>query len=617
LRWAIKFDDKHLLERVLDISPGSVTVMHLLLTISHHRLDHFHKFWSLLLSKSARMEPKKQTHPSDAKSAARLIMWNCVRFRAYQILEPLLAAGFFYEEDGPLHDGSGVEHAARWGNASIMKLLLAHGAPVKGYHSESRAQPLSICAGTIDKYVDCDPWVGDGPDVTRRERLEVAEVLLKNGADVNHMVQGVERSTALHQAVAEKDVHMARLLLAHGAKVDARNINGKTPLLFNSQKCGSVAMAQLLLGHGAYIHAMDAVGNNALQIVHLSIDVELALTKPLLENGIQVVAGHDGNTVLRSSAKWLCPDLIDIYLNHSLDVNIPNERGRTPLQRILKKAGRRSDTTDPLLARTVMHLIKHGAQCDFISDTGLNALEMAFQVPLDLETMGLLVKKGMRPEQLRLRALLELDLGPVQPSNHDKLLDKMRFFLELGYVIDSAEAGGYILHEAATLKGQTALLEPLWEHGRAFKDDEDDEGRTPLMVAAAFDNEEAVTWLVNHGAGVHIGGSDGKTALHHVVVASSYRCISSLVSYRVDIESRDQRGMTPLHWAAELGTVQVAQQLIEEGADIEARDRVGRTPLHCAATYGCVDCVKVLLSGGAEPNSQDSDRRTPCTTALK
>jgi ankyrin repeat protein len=608
LRWAIKFDSRHLFERVLEIMPGSVIMEHLLLTISHHRLDYFHTIWSLLLSRRSCVSPKNQTYPSEAMSARWLIMWYCTFFRASQILEPLLASGFFYKEDGPLHDGSCVENAAKWGNAIIMNLLIAHGAPVKGRHGESRVQPLSICAGRIEDHAGCGPWAGNYPKVTRRGRLRVAGALLRNGADVNHMAEG---STALHLAVAEKDVHMASLLLAYGAEVDARNFDGKTPLLINSQNSGSVAMAQLMLDHGADIHATDPWGRNALQIDHTSTDVILALTKLLLENGAPVAAGNTGNTVLHGSTGWLSPELVDIYLSHGVDIDIPNGRGWTPLQCLLDDdANARLIITDQLLTRTVRHLINHGARCDFVSDTGLNALEMAFELPLDVETMRLLVEKRMRPEQLKMRALPHLDLGQDQPSTHGDLLDKMRLFLEHGYVVDSAEAGGYILHEAAAL-GQIALLELLWEHGHAFKDSQDDQWRTPLMVAALYDKEEVVTWLVEHGADVHVVASDGMTALHYAVEAWSGGCVSRLIGYKADIESRNRRGMTPLHYGADDGADEVVQQLVGMGADVEARDHDGRTPLHHAAAYGRVDCVKVLLSGGADANSRDSYGGTP------
>lgn len=78
------------------------------------------------------------------------------------------------------------------------------------------------------------------------------EVLLELGANI-HSGENL-RGTPLHQAAEIGNVRTARLLLDHGARVDALNSHGQTPLLFALQRCnnarikGVAAMAELLLG---------------------------------------------------------------------------------------------------------------------------------------------------------------------------------------------------------------------------------------------------------------------------------------------------------------------------------------------------------------------------------
>ncbi|PKP86511.1 MAG: hypothetical protein CVT77_19450 [Alphaproteobacteria bacterium HGW-Alphaproteobacteria-16] len=77
-------------------------------------------------------------------------------------------------------------------------------------------------------------------------------VLLDLGADVNSG-EG-SRGTPLHKAGDRGNVENARLLLAHGAHVDARNDRGQTPLVYALERCSNIqivdraAMAELLLG---------------------------------------------------------------------------------------------------------------------------------------------------------------------------------------------------------------------------------------------------------------------------------------------------------------------------------------------------------------------------------
>lgn len=87
------------------------------------------------------------------------------------------------------------------------------------------------------------------------------DILLELGADVH---AGDKRdNTALHKAAAVGNRQTARSLLEHGARVDAVNDDGLTPLAFALQQCGNAdiektaAMAQLLL----QAHAGDGPGD--------------------------------------------------------------------------------------------------------------------------------------------------------------------------------------------------------------------------------------------------------------------------------------------------------------------------------------------------------------------
>ncbi|WP_028601004.1 ankyrin repeat domain-containing protein [Ottowia thiooxydans] len=77
------------------------------------------------------------------------------------------------------------------------------------------------------------------------------EVLLELGADV-HSGENV-RGTPLHMAAGIGNIHTARLLLNHGARVAALDGQGLTPLVYALQRCsnagieGMAAMAELLL----------------------------------------------------------------------------------------------------------------------------------------------------------------------------------------------------------------------------------------------------------------------------------------------------------------------------------------------------------------------------------
>jgi ankyrin repeat protein len=79
---------------------------------------------------------------------------------------------------------------------------------------------------------------------------EIVEFLLKNGADVRLCARNTQKVTALHAAVARRDLKIAKLLLEAGADPNARQERGFAPL-HDAAANGSVPLVELLLKHGA------------------------------------------------------------------------------------------------------------------------------------------------------------------------------------------------------------------------------------------------------------------------------------------------------------------------------------------------------------------------------
>src|ERR1700738_3126870 len=82
----------------------------------------------------------------------------------------------------------------------------------------------------------------------------IVEFLLKNGADVKTSARNAQKVTALHGAVARRDVEIVKMLLKAGANANAKQERGFVPL-HDAAASGNLALVQLLAQHRARMDA--------------------------------------------------------------------------------------------------------------------------------------------------------------------------------------------------------------------------------------------------------------------------------------------------------------------------------------------------------------------------
>ena len=105
----------------------------------------------------------------------------------------------------------------------------------------------------------------------------------------------------------------------------------------------------------------------------------------------------------------------------------------------------------------------------------------------------------------------------------------------------------------------------------------DNQGATPLSVAAYYGNDEVVKVLIKAGADVNAKDGDGMTALHS---SAGYRS----PSYNPDHSGHDA----------------VVKILIKAGAHVNVKANDGGTPLHRAVMAVRYETIKTLIEAGAE-----------------
>lgn len=205
---------------------------------------------------------------------------------AVELVDLMLRSGA--EINAATNDGRTVLVAAiGGGNRAVVEKLIAAGADVnaKGMHTT----PLIAAAGRIellrlllDNKADPNLAADSGQTVldqaTRAGNLEAAKLLLDAGARVGVSEDG--KDSPLHGAAANGNAEMIELLLMKGADASARGQGGRTPLhaLVNGARSNvgaRVSAAKLLLAFGAKTDAIDSRGQTPLQIAQQLGSAEL------------------------------------------------------------------------------------------------------------------------------------------------------------------------------------------------------------------------------------------------------------------------------------------------------------------------------------------------------
>ena len=130
----------------------------------------------------------------------------------------------------------------------------------------------------------------------------------------------------------------------------------------------------------------------------------------------------------------------------------------------------------------------------------------------------------------------------------------------------------------------------------------DEQGRTPLMHAAAIGSLEAVRLLIEKGAKVNAADSFGVTPL--MFGARDLAKVRLLLEKGADPNAKSQQGQPALLIAAaKPGSIDTVRLLVEKGADPKAVGAAGRTGLTVAAMASDLAMAQFFVDRGVDVNA--------------
>jgi ankyrin repeat protein len=326
----------------------------------------------------------------------------------------------------------------------------------------------------------------------------MVEALLKAGADANSFQ--AEGQTALMTAARAGSVDAVKLLLDHGAEVNAKESwRGQTALMWATAE-NHPAVVQLLVDHGADVNIVSGVfdfremkvkpgdvpmhfprgGFTALLFAARGGFTESA--KILLDHGADIKAADpDGTSALVLAIINGHFDTAAFLLDHKADPNVADSSGRAALYAAVdmrdmylsnRPAPKDNGKVDPM--DLIKMLVEHGAD--------VNAKLTKMMVPRAvLDFPDVMMGEGATPLVAAGMAHQNPIRGGEQP------IEAIKLCLEKGVDINAAtdKTLNTALHAAAG-RGTDDIVQFLADHG-AKVDAKDSKGRTPMDVALGKD----------------------------------------------------------------------------------------------------------------------------------
>ena len=150
----------------------------------------------------------------------------------------------------------------------------------------------------------------------------------------------------------------------------------------------------------------------------------------------------------------------------------------------------------------------------------------------------------------------------------------------------------------------------------ALVNKQDKLGRSPLHSAVASDARDVLQILLStRNVNIDIQSHDGSTPLMMCVTHINNELLRDLLQVHASVDLADKQGCTALHWAASVNNVVALQALIPCVMDIDCQDSSGQTALFLAAKEGNLDCARILLQKHADPHITDTLCQDPIHVA--
>ena len=392
-----------------------------------------------------------------------------------------------------------------------------------------------------------------------------------------------------------------------------------TPLI-TAARNGNLDAVKILLRYKADIEARGTVKVTNDEVVEgctplwaAALAGHLDVVELLIERNAEVDSTTlTGPTLLRTAAFNGHLDIVSCLVEHGADVNARHDNRSTPLM-ITCYNGHMNVAT---------YLVEHGAKIHLQDEDGDTCLHYASERG-HVEVVSKLLAVGAKENPDYVNSRNNSGTTPLMITCYNGHVNVATYLVEHGANIHLQDEDGDTCLHCAAGRGHIEVVSKLLAVGAKENPDyvnaRNNSGITPLMITCYNGHMNVATYLVEHGANIHLQDEDGDTCLHFAAQRGHVEVVSQLLAVGAKenpdyVNARDNSGITPLMRTCSDGHMNAVTYLVEHGAKINLLNKNGDTCLHCAAEGGHVEVVSKLLALGAK-EQQNYKRLTPLLKA--
>ena len=493
-------------------------------------------------------------------------------------------------------------------SSQTVRAIIDHGADVNAVNNRGQTALWFACVDGQESFVKillnagADPSIADkyGDSCLQAAihgqcSTEIIQEIHDHGAHVNAVNN--DGATPLLLACSTAQGESVELLLILGADPNIADTDGDTSILSAIEGYCSVNTIQKLINYGAKVNATNNKGMTPL--LKACSYRQMDVVKVLLEAGADPTIVDDVHySSLHAAVDGQCSkDTLQALTDYGAHIDATRKDGTNALLRACKTGQ----------SESVMFLLEAGADVNIAKPDGNTCLHEAVCGHCSKEILQKIIQQGVNVNDVNNHIQTSLIL-----ACYTKQSESAKYLLENGADPNVSDADGYTsLHAAVHGCCTNEALKEIIAH-EGHLDAQNFDGETALWLACSYRQQDSVKILLGSGSNPNIACISGNTSLH---AAINGRCSKNIVSlildHGADVNVANKANETALTLACSNKKEGVINVLLNARADPNIADATGKTCLHNAVIHECSkDVLQNIIDHGADVNAVNMANKT-------